>query len=277
MSTSLIEQQPQSTALSTTTAAAQSRAIAEVQAAVLSAKKFPRDEGQAIAKILKTCERVAFADAAEYSYPRGNQTVSGPSIKVAQELQRAFGNMQSGVMELQRFDDYSLCSAWAVDLESNTRSEIAFTVDHYIDTRNGKKRVTDARDISGLILNFGNRIKRNCILSLIPEDIVDLVMERCRETLTKAAGEKKLEDRVAAMVRAFADMDVTEDMIAKKVGHSVKSINEKELSILRKAYNAIKQEAGTVEQFFPMTPKDPKSDKTPKQDVVEPAGDVVQE
>lgn len=276
MSTDLI-QQPQSTALSTTTAAAQSRAIAEVQAAVISARKFPRDEGQAIARILKACDRPAFADAAEYSYPRGNQTVSGPSIKLAQELQRAFGNMQSGVMELERFDDYSICSAWATDLETNCRSEIAFTVEHYIDTRNGKKRVTDSRDINGLILNFGNRIKRNCIISLIPDDIVDLVLERCRETLTKAAGEKKLEDRVAAMIKAFAEMDVSEDMIAKKVGHSVKSINEKELSILRKIFNSIKQEAGTVEQFFPMTPKDPKSDKTPKQDVVEPAGDVVQE
>lgn len=269
MSTSLIES-PQSTALSTAAAGVQARQIAEVQASIISAKKFPRDEGQAIAKILKTCERQGFAEVAEYSYPRGDKTVTGPSIKMAEEMQRAWGNIQSGVIELERMEDRSLCQAYAVDLETNTRAEIAFTVEHYIDTRNGKKRVTDSRDINGLILNYGNRIKRNCILSLIPDDIVDMAMSQVSETLKKAAGTKKLEDRIDGMLKKFAELGVTSQMIQTKLKHNTQSISERELTQLGKIYNSIKQEAGTIEQYFPQPVPNAEADKTPKQDVIEP-------
>jgi hypothetical protein len=269
MSTGLIES-PQSTALSTAAAGVQARQIAEVQAAMISAKKFPRDEGQAIAKILKTCERQGFAENAEYSYPRGDKTVTGPSIKMAEEMQRAWGNIQSGVMELERLDDKSLCQAYAVDLETNTRAEIAFTVEHYIDTRNGKRRVTDSRDINGLILNYGNRIKRNCILSLIPDDIVDMALQQCQETLKRSAGVKKLEDRIAAMLSKFSEIGVSSQMIAVRLKHNTQSISERELTQLGKIYNSIKQEAGTIEQYFPQPVPNAEADKTPKQDVIEP-------
>lgn len=269
MSTGLIEP-PQSTALSTAAAGVQARQIAEVQAAIISAKKFPRDEGQAIAKILKTCERPGFADSAEYSYPRGDKTVTGPSIKMAEEMQRAWGNIQSGVIELERMEDKSLCQAYAVDLETNTRAEIAFTVEHYIDTRNGKRRVTDSRDINGLILNYGNRIKRNCILSLIPDDIVDMAMSQVSETLKKVAGNKKLEDRIDGMLKKFAEIGVTSQMIQAKLKHNTQSISERELTQLGKIYNSIKQEAGTIEQYFPQSVPNAEADKTPKQDVIEP-------
>lgn len=269
MSTGLIESQ-QNTALSTAAAGVQARQIAEVQAAIISAKKFPRDEGQAIAKILKTCERQGFAESAEYTYARGTNTISGLSIKAAEEIQRCWGNMQSGLIELERSEDRSLCQAYALDLETNTRAELAFSVEHYIDTRNGKKRVTDSRDINGLILNYGNRIRRNCILSLIPDDICELISQKCNETLQRTAGEKKLQDRIESMLKKFAEIGVSSQMIAVRLKHNTQSISERELTQLGKIYNSIKQEAGTIEQYFPQPVPNAEADKTPKQDVIEP-------
>src|SRR3990167_6102664 len=70
------------------TTAAASREIAEVQAAVILARKFPRDEERTYSKLLRSCGRVSSAEAASYSFPRGGATVSGPSVNIAREAAR---------------------------------------------------------------------------------------------------------------------------------------------------------------------------------------------
>jgi hypothetical protein len=47
------------------------------------------------------------AETAFYSYPRGGQTVSGASIRFAEELARCWGNIEYGIKELSRDKDKS--------------------------------------------------------------------------------------------------------------------------------------------------------------------------
>ena len=58
-----------------------SRAIAEAQGKLVIAKRFPRNEIQAFANMKKACQRTGLANKAFYSYPRGGETVSGPTSR----------------------------------------------------------------------------------------------------------------------------------------------------------------------------------------------------
>jgi len=71
-----------------------SREQHEIQAAIISAKKFPRDENQAYAKAIKSVQRPSMAESATYNFPRGGKSISGPSVDLARELARCWGNIR---------------------------------------------------------------------------------------------------------------------------------------------------------------------------------------
>ena len=58
-----------------------SRAIAEAQSKLFIAKQFPRDESEAMNKMKRACSRMSLAAKAFYSFPRGGQTITGPTIR----------------------------------------------------------------------------------------------------------------------------------------------------------------------------------------------------
>ena len=159
------------------------RAIAEAQGALVVAKRFPRDEAKAFARVMDACRRPSLAAVAMYAFPRGGETISGPSIRLAEELARSWGNIDFGLRELSRKDGVSEMEAYAWDLETNTKSAQRFTVRHVRDTRQGQKVLTDERDIYELTANQGGRRLRARILAVIPPDLVDAAVEECRRTM----------------------------------------------------------------------------------------------
>ena len=81
---------------------ATTRQSAEIQSAMVIAKKFPRNETVAISRIMQACERLSLAESALYAYPRGGTTVSGPSIRLAEALAKNWSNIDFGVIELEQ-------------------------------------------------------------------------------------------------------------------------------------------------------------------------------
>src|SRR5262245_64071597 len=78
------------------TYAAAMREAQEVRAAMQAAHDFPRVQSEAIARILAACKRRGLAEQALYAYPRGNTTVTGPSIRLAEAIAQNWGNMAFG-------------------------------------------------------------------------------------------------------------------------------------------------------------------------------------
>ena len=134
-----------------------SRQTQEVQGAIFMAKQFPRDEYRAIEKITRMCERMSLAEQATYSYPRGGKQVTGPSIRLAEAIAQAWGNIDCGVIELENKNGASELMAYAWDLETNTRVTKMFKVKHVRDTKKGSTALTDSRDIYEATANFGAR------------------------------------------------------------------------------------------------------------------------
>ena len=158
-----------------------SRAIAEAQGKLVIAKRFPRDEIDAYAKVAQACQRPGIADKAFFAYPRGGSTVSGPTIRFAEELARCWGNVEYGIKELSQDDGRSEMQAYAWDLETNSMSMQNFTNPHIREEKGKSKLLTSQRDIYENNANMGARRLRSRILAILPTDLVDMAMAECKK------------------------------------------------------------------------------------------------
>lgn len=217
-----------------------SRQAQEVQAAMVVAKRFPRDEVLAMDRILKACQRTSLAAAAVYEYPRGGETVTGPSIRLAEALAQNWGNVDFGVIELEQRPGESQVMAYAWDLETNTRQSKVFTVPHIRQTRSGSYPLKDPRDIYEMVANQGARRMRACILGVIPGDVVDAAIAQCDKTL-KESNKKPLEERITSMCEAFQnDFQITVDALEKYIGRKAQAFSETDVIRLGKVYRSLK-------------------------------------
>lgn len=239
------------------------RAIAEAQGKLVVAKRFPRDEASSFAKAMVACSRISLAQAAIYAYPKGGKTVSGPSIRLAEELARCWGNIEYGIRELSRKPGESEMQAYCHDLENNVYSVQNFTVKHIRDTQGGGKALMDERDIYEITANMGGRRLRSRIMAVLPPDYIDAAVEACRKTIAGGNGEA-VEDRIKRMVAAFAKLGVKADLIAKRLGHVLDETTPDELAELTGIHNGIRDGASTVADWFGDSPKQaPSADGKP--------------
>lgn len=224
---------------SVTAAMAMTRQAQEVQAAMIVAKRFPRNEADSMDRILTACQRQTLAEAAIYSFPRGGSEVSGPSIRLAEAIAQNWGNIDFGFVELEERNNASQVMAYAWDLETNTRQSKVFTVPHKRDTKKGSQPLTDSRDIYEMIANQAARRVRSCILSIIPGDVVESAVKQCELTL-RAGNKTPIEERRQNMVTAFAEFDITPEQLAGFIGKNIDAFTENDLARLTKIYRSIK-------------------------------------
>ena len=216
----------------------QERAAQEVQAAVLMAKRFPRDQHRAVDRILSACMRPTLAESALYAFPRGTTVVTGPSIRLAEAIAQQWGNIEAGIRELEQRDNESLVESFAWDIETNTRISKVFTVPHERHTRTGVTKLTDPRDIYEHIANAGARRLRACILGVIPGDVVEQAVKQCEVTQAGGTGGASKEV-LEKLVHAFEALNVTREQIVKRLGHNLEATVSAEVVGLRKIYRSI--------------------------------------
>lgn len=239
----------------TTTEMAISRQAQEVQAAMVIAKKFPRDEVQSFNRIMQACKRKTLAEQAMYEYPRGGTKVTGPSIRLAEAMAQNWGNLDYGIIELQRKSGESQVMAYAWDLETNTRQTKIFSVPHIRSTKNGNITLTDPRDIYELVANQGARRVRACILGVIPGDVIDSALAQCNATLLSDNGDKPLIDLVRDAAALFqSDYGVTIQMLEKFIGCKSESFTMNDLIRLKRVYKSLKDGMAKREDYFEMIP-----------------------
>lgn len=230
-------------------AAAVARATQEIQAALVIAQRFPRDEIKAKARIMEACKRAELAEAGEYEYSRGGTRITGPTIDLLRAIANRWGNIRYGWTEVERRDGQSLVRCFAWDMQSNGQAERTFAVKHWRDTQAGGYALSDERDIYELIANQAARRVRACLEEVIDADIVTVAVDTCRTTLK--TGEKvPLADRAVQMVTAFAEFGVTQPMIETRLGNKLDSVSENQLASLRRIFKALKDGVGKREDYF---------------------------
>lgn len=225
------------------------RQAQEVQAAVFMAKQFPRNLSQSFNRVAEICERKSLAEVATYEYPKGGTKVTGPSIRLAEAIAQVWGNIDTGIIELERGNGKSVAMAYAWDLETNYRQTKTFTVPHTRETKRGTVALTDSRDIYEMVANQGARRQRACILGILPGDIVDTALTTCEKTLREDS--EPLQDRIKKMVDVFnSDFGVTVEMLENKFGMNIDAFTEKTVITLRNIYTSLRDGMAKVEAFF---------------------------
>lgn len=230
----------------------------ELEAMVSRAESRPRDEFMALEKMRTAARRPAFAEAAIYAFPRGGQTISGPSIALLRPLAIYWKNVRFGWRILHDDDESVTLQGFAHDIESNVVRTQEARVKKLVQRKNkatGKTEWTkpDERDLRELLGRHGSVLERNCLLGVIPPDIVDDVVQTCAKTQGDiASGQLKAsrEDTIRAIVLTFAELGVTKDMLESKIQHPVATITSDEIVALRGRYKAIKDGMTSVDEHF---------------------------
>ncbi|MCD6674892.1 MAG: hypothetical protein LT106_18820 [Burkholderiaceae bacterium] len=240
--------------------AAQQREIAETQAKLIMAEKFPRDEVAAMDRILNAFTRPTLAEQAQYQYSKGGSDVSGPSIRSAEAIAQLWGNMEFGFREKSRGrgDDgvtYSEVEAFAWDLQNRTRRPLTFILRHWRDTKRGGYPIKDEREIYELMANMAQRRVRACIIAVIPGDVFEAAMKQADATLHAKADTSP--DAMARMVEAFAAFEVTKEHIEKRIQRRLEAIQPAQVVSLKKIYASLRDGMSAPHEWFEIEPPAP--------------------
>jgi hypothetical protein len=229
----------------------QQRAIAETQAAMIIAKRFPRDQVKALDRITNACARPRLAEAATYAYSRGGTEITGPSIRLAEAIAQNWGNLQFGIRELDQRVGSSMVEAFAWDIETNTRQVKIFHVAHKRTSKaKGTYQLEDPRDIYEMVANQGARRLRSCILGIVPGDVVETAVSACEATLKTTA--QVTPERIASILEKFAEFKVTKTQLEARIQRRIDTMTPAQMVGLGKIYNSLKDGMSVAGDWFEM-------------------------
>lgn len=230
----------------------QARAIAEVRAAVMIAMDRPRDRTTALAEMREVCKIKGLADRAFFRVKRGREMVNGPSIHLARELARIWGNIDFGVKELARDDlrGQSELLAFAWDMQTNARSEITFIVPHARGSGDKRYQLTGTQEIYENNASFAGRRLREMIFAVLPVWFREEAADLCHETIERGEGDKPLVQRIADLRGAFAELGVTAEQLEQKRGRRIDDFLADDIAALRIVYGSLKRGEVTISEEF---------------------------
>lgn len=260
------------TAVSQATSVEQSRAVAEVQSAVIVAQQIPRDLQRAEAEMRDACSRMAMAKQAFYQVPKRG---TGPSVHLMRELARIWGNSQYGVNELARNDakGESEVQAWAWDVQTNTRSNRTFIVPHARMKDGRRQELTDLGDITNNNNNAGARAVRECISAILPKWFTEAAQDICKATLENGEG-VPLAKRIEDMIAGFRAIGVSQQQMETRLGKKRGAWDAGDVAQMGITYTSITRDGFDKAEMFPpvagVTADEIKA-KTPEKPKVEPA------
>ncbi|WP_074354664.1 hypothetical protein, partial [Mycobacteroides abscessus] len=237
------------TAISQATSVEQSRAVAEVQSAVIVAQQIPRDMRRAEAEMRDACGRMTMAEQAFYQVKNRG---TGPSVHLMRELARVWGNVQYGVNELHRDDNRaeSEVLAWAWDVQTNTRATRTFIVPHARMKQGRRQELTDLGDITNNNNNAGARAVRECISAILPKWFTEEAQNICKNTIENGEG-VPLPKRVEIMLGKFREIGITEAQLETKIGKKRGAWDAGDVAQMGITYTSITRDGYDKAEMFP--------------------------
>lgn len=211
------------------------------------ALRYPRNIGECMDRAisLATLDQET-AEACFYSLPRAGSVVTGPSIRLAEIMQNAWGRLQveTGVSGIE--GAWLTAYAIATDLERMVRVKQEVRV--RITNRRGERFSDD------MLVTVSNSAQskaiRNAIFRVVPGPLVQRVLKEARRV---AVGEvATLASRVASALKAIGALGVTEDRVLQVVGRTSKpDITADDLLVLRTLYKQVREDGMDVDEAFP--------------------------
>lgn len=249
--------------------------FAEMKAAIMLAKEYPRDENAAWQRIMDSMRRLTLAEKAAYKFPRGGSQIEGPTAALARSIARLWGNIRYGFYQVKSNDYQIHLRGFAWDLETGAKTEMDDTFKPLIQRKVGKgdnattKWVTpDERDLRELVNRRGSILERNCILKILPPDFVEDAMAEAKRTI--AGKIKDVKGEIKKLIMDYSAIGVTVDMLVDYLGYQSDQWGPDQIADLKMVLNSIKDGVAKRDEYFPSS----KDEKPPVTKTDELAGKV---
>lgn len=222
----------------------------EIDMQIATAKKYPRDIMASINKVvaLATVDENT-AEECFYSLKRrgsdGDTFITGPSVRLAEIVAASWGNIRVAAQVVGNDGKFITARGTCIDLETN--NAVSVEVQRRICDKYGKTYSEDMQVVTG---NAAAAIAfRNAIFKVVPMSTFGSAIEAIKQ---KAAGQaENLPETIQKMLRYYASIGVTEDMVLFYLGISKRDdIDSEMIESLRGVKNAIKEGMTTARDSF---------------------------
>ena len=226
---------------------------AEYDVAVNTARKFPRKPKEIRDEIreLATLDEETAA-ACFYSLPRGGKNITGPSIRLAEIVFSAYGNItiMSRVVGMETEGPHKFVTVQAICRDLQKNSTVGLEKPRRIVGKLKNKGKLDEDDIQ-LATNAALAIvRRDAIFQTVPGIYIKPALDAARKVAIGDA--TTLRDRRAKAIDAFAKLGVS---LAKVLAFCEKGDHEdiglEDMEKLIGAFNAIKDGTAQTDELFP--------------------------
>lgn len=244
---------------------------AEIAARTLVAVQRPRSFDDARVAILRDCERPGFARAAVYSLPSrsgdGGKRIEGLSIRFVEAALGHWGNISMTSHVISDDDERRIVRVRVVDMERNVVAERDITVAKRIERSRIKPgqevlsqrinskgeivyvvRATD-EEVNQAEARERSRVMRNEGARLLPPDVKEEALTRCRET-SRQEDAKDPDTARKKIGDAFADIGLLPSDLALYLGCELRQASPAQIADLREVYQGIRDGDVTWSDFL---------------------------
>jgi len=224
----------------------------ELESQLDAAHRYPRSTKTFLrtAMTLATVT-VPVAESCMYALPRGGKPIIGPSVRLAEIIASAYGNLHIGARPMEVGDKAVISQGIAWDLERNFRVTIEV-----------KRRITDNRgkrfneDMINVTHAAATSIAfRNAVFRVVPRSFVDQIFEHVKRVAVGDA--KTLDARRKELFERLMKLGVTEERALSAVNKpSVEDVGLAEVEMLIGLGTAVNQGDLSIDDAFP-APKPP--------------------
>jgi hypothetical protein len=185
------------------------------------------------------------ASSCFYALKRDGKTIEGPSVRLAEIIGSAWGNLRYGARIISIDDKFVTAQGMCHDLERNNAASVE--VKRRITNKEGR-RYSD--DMIGTTSNAACSIAlRNAIFKIVPMAYGRDIYEAARQVAIGDA--KTLETRRTEMIQYFGKMGVTEKMILSVLElKTAEDIGLDDLATLKGLATAIRDGDTTIDETF---------------------------
>lgn len=230
---------------------------AEIDTQISTAKAYPRSLKNFIDKAMSMATlNEEIAASCGYSLPpRGGKSISGASVRLAEIVCSAYGNVRAGARVIANDGKTITAQGICHDLESNNC--VTVEVKRRITDKNGKTFNEDMQVVTG---NAACSIAyRNAVLKCVPAAFIQPIYDEVMK-VSKGTVETLPAKRIKA-VDFFKSQGIKEEQICDALSvKRIEDIDLEKLHVLRGMVSAVKNGEGTLKEMFELKPS--KTDKT---------------
>jgi len=232
----------------------------EIEQQVATAHRYPRSVTRFREDLLAmaTVDQQT-ADSCIYALPRGGKTIEGPSVRFAEMVASAWGNLRWGASIVSATDDVVVARGFCHDLQTN--AAIAIEVRRRVqkptrwkDREDYVRKVADMRDLACAAAS--SIARRNALFSTVPRALTQEAYDAADNCATTGKG--SFEELRNAAIAAFVQRGATTGQVLAALGvEGPADIDGRQIRQLRRMFSAVKDGAPISEVLRPAGEPEP--------------------